>query len=78
MFTLNMTPDTLLFIHGPKSHPVRPEEIARAGFICTGQGDKVLCPGVTLNYWECFDIPMDEHWTHFPNFEFMLNVFPKI
>ena len=64
----------------PKSHPVRPQAIARAGFIYTGHGDKVTCPwcNIKLIDWECFDIPMDEHRKHSPNCQFMLMLFPKI
>ena len=64
----------------PKSHPIRPEAIARAGFIYTGHGDKVMCPwcNIKLIDWECFDIPMDEHRKHSPNCQFMLMLFPKI
>ena len=61
----------------PKSHPIRPETIARAGFIYTGHGDKVMCPwcNIKLIDWECFDIPMDEHRKHSPNCQFMLHAF---
>ena len=68
------------FYTWPKSHPINPEAIARAGFIYSGHGDKVICPWckIKLIDWECFDIPMDEHRKHSPNCQFMLMLFPKI
>ena len=70
----------LTFDTWPNSHPIRPEAIARAEFIYTGQGDKVICPWfqIKLIDWECFDIPMDEHQRHSPNCDLMLMLFPRI
>ena len=62
----------------PKSHPVTPGAIARAGFIYTGQGENVIfpCCEIKLTGWECFDIPMGDHRQHPPpNCNFMLILF---
>ena len=56
----------LNFQSWPKSHPIRPDQISRAGFLYTGEGDKVICPWCRIHLieWESYDIPMDEHRIH--------------
>ena len=43
----------------PKSHPVKGYDIAAAGFVYSGHGDKVICPWcqVALIEWETTDKP---------------------
>ena len=63
----------------PKSHPIRPDALTRAGFLYTGEGDKVTCPWckISLIEWETYDIPMDEHKRHAPTSEFVKMIMPK-
>ena len=35
-----------IFRTWPKFHPIRPDALTRAGFLYTGEGDKVICPSV--------------------------------
>ena len=48
----------------PKSHPMRPEQLCRAGFVYTG--DRVPCPWckIKLIEWEPYDLPFKEHRRH--------------
>ena len=52
----------------PKSHPIRPDALTQAGFLYTGEGDKVTCPWSKISRieWETYDSPMDEHKRHAP------------
>ena len=63
----------------PKSHPVKATNLAKAGFVYTGQGDRVFCPWCQLYLveWETYDIPMNEHYRHSTNCEYMLMIFPQ-
>ena len=62
----------------PKSHPIRPDQLSRAGFLYTGEGDKVICPWCRIHLieWESFDIPIDEHRRHSPYCDFIKMLFP--
>ena len=62
----------------PKSHPIRPENLCRAGFIYTRQGDKVLCPWCKLMLieWEVYDLPFEEHRRHSPYCSYLDMVMP--
>ena len=64
----------------PKAHPVRKDQLARAGFFYTGEGDKVICPwcNICLNEWEAFDLPIEEHKRHSPYCDFILMLFPML
>ena len=63
----------------PKSHPIRPDALTRAGFLYTGEGDKVTCPWckISLIEWETYDVPMDEHKRHAPTCDFVKMIMPK-
>ena len=57
----------------PKNDIVRPELLARDGFIYTMSGDCVqcvYCKGI-LRTWESHDIPSEEHNKHFPSCPFV-------
>ena len=62
----------------PKSHPIRPENLCRAGFLYTGQGDKFLCPWCKLMLieWEGYDLPFEEHRRHSPYCSYVDMVMP--
>ena len=62
----------------PKSHPIRPENFCRAGFLYTGQEDKVLCPWCKLMLieWEIYDLPFEEHRRHSPHCSYLDMVMP--
>ena len=64
--------------HGPKSHPVRPDQLCRAGFVYTGEGDKVICPWckIRLIEWEPYDIPFEEHRRHSTSCDFLKMLMP--
>ena len=63
----------------PKSIPINPDDLARAGFLYTGEGDKVFCPwcNICLIQWETYDNPFDEHKKHSPNCDYILMLFSK-
>ena len=79
LIILDMMRDMLHLEHGPKSHPIRQDALTRAGFLYTGEGDKVTCPWckISLIEWETYDIPMDEHKRHAPTCEFVKMIMPK-
>ena len=54
------------FLSWPKSMPIKKEELAHAGFIYTGMGDKVFCPWceLTLHQFESTDNACQEHIKH--------------
>lgn len=57
----------------PSTSPVRPSELARAGFFYTGNEDRVQC-AFCLNIlmrWETGDNPIEEHRKHIPDCDFM-------
>ena len=62
----------------PKSHPVRPDQLCRAGFVYTGEGDKVICPWckIKLIEWEPYDIPFEEHRRHSTSCDFLKMLMP--
>ena len=62
----------------PKSHPLRPDQLCRAGFAYTGEGDKVICPWcrIKLIDWEPHDIPFDEHKRHSTSCDFLNMLMP--
>ena len=62
----------------PKSHPVRPEQLSRAGFVYTGEGDKVICPWckIKLIEWEPHDLPFEEHRRHSTSCDFLKMLMP--
>ena len=64
----------------PKAHPVRSDQLARVGFFCAGEGDKVICPqcNICLNEWEAFYLAIDEHKRHSPYCDFILMLFPML
>ena len=53
----------------PPSIPVKPDELAAAGFYYTGMGDKVSCfyCGISLMNWKRGDKAMTEHYKYSPN-----------
>ena len=53
--------------------------LARAGFLYTGEGEKVMCPwcGVVLTEWEVFDDPHIEHRKWSPQCKFIDMVYPS-
>lgn len=54
--------------------PVRPRDLAQAGFYYLGQSDLVqcFCCGGMLSGWEAGDTTWGEHTEHFPNCFFIL------
>ena len=46
----------------PKSHPIRPDALTRAGFLYTGEGDKVTCPWCRISYLLLNGRPMIYQW----------------
>ncbi|XP_053735640.1 E3 ubiquitin-protein ligase XIAP isoform X1 [Synchiropus splendidus] len=62
------------FTSWPSSAPVRPRDLAQAGFYYMGSRDRVqcFCCGGMLGGWETGDTPWDEHRQHFPNCFFIL------
>ena len=68
----------MTFQSWPKSHPIRPDQLSRAGFLNTGEGDKVTCPWFRIHLieWESYDIPIDEHRRHSPYCDFIKMLFP--
>ena len=51
----------------PKECPVKPLDLAKAGFYFTNSGDTVKCfsCGQSLSHWQPDDDPYTEHKTHF-------------
>ena len=61
-----------------KSHPIKASNLARAGFVHTGQGDRVFCPcQLFLVEWETYDVPMNEHYRHSSKCEYMTMIFSQ-
>ena len=62
----------------PKSHPIKADQLTRAGFLYTGEGDKVTCPWcrILLTEWETYDVPIEEHRRHSPYCDFIKMLFP--
>ncbi|XP_017275162.1 E3 ubiquitin-protein ligase XIAP [Kryptolebias marmoratus] len=58
----------------PLSSPMRPRDLAQAGFYYLEEGDHVqcFCCGGRLNGWEAEDVAWEEHATHFPRCFFIL------
>ena len=50
----------------------------RAGFLYTGEGDKVTCPWcrIQLTEWDTYDVPIEEHRRHSPYSDFIKMLFP--
>ncbi|NXD22174.1 BIR7B protein, partial [Spelaeornis formosus] len=63
------------FENWPQNSSVHPEQLARAGFFYTGQGDAVMCfycdGGVSS--WSFGDDPWREHAKWYPECEFLLH-----
>ena len=61
-----------------KSHPVRPEQLCRAGFVYTGEGDKVMCPWckIKLIEWEPYDLPFEQYRRHSTSCDFLKMLMP--
>ena len=57
----------------PVSSPVKPEDLAWAGFFYTGNKDRVQCAFCRnyLHNWADGDVPLKEHRTHFSNCSFI-------
>ena len=53
----------------PKYHPCCKKELAKAGFVYTGMGDKTSCPfcDLTMQDWARIDKPLDEHLKQKPD-----------
>ena len=53
----------------PSDSPVRPEELAAAGFYYTGSGDETRCYACNkvLSNWEAGDDPYQEHKRIYPD-----------
>ena len=54
------------FHNWPKTHPMRAQTLAGAGFHYTGEGDKVRCKwcDLELSQWEVFDSTLEQHKKH--------------
>ncbi|KAI7794414.1 putative baculoviral IAP repeat containing 7 [Triplophysa rosa] len=62
------------FQNWPREAPVRPGDLARAGFFYLRYGDTVqcfCCAGI-LRYWVQGDTPLGEHERHFPTCGFVM------
>ena len=66
------------FRNWPKSHPIAASDLCQAGFLYTGQGDKVHCPWcrIMLIEWESYDRPLEEHKRHSPMCDFVKMITP--
>ncbi|XP_037361617.1 baculoviral IAP repeat-containing protein 2 [Talpa occidentalis] len=64
------------FTYWPSSVPVRPEQLASAGFYCVGRNDdvKCFCCDGGLRCWESGDDPWMEHAKWFPRCEFLIRM----
>ncbi|XP_025070473.1 inhibitor of apoptosis protein-like [Alligator sinensis] len=64
------------FINWPTRIPVRPEQLAKAGFYYVGRNDdvKCFCCDGGLRCWESGDDPWIEHAKWFPKCEYLLRV----
>uniref|UniRef100_A0A8C8SWB5 RING-type E3 ubiquitin transferase n=1 Tax=Pelusios castaneus TaxID=367368 RepID=A0A8C8SWB5_9SAUR len=64
------------FINWPSRIPVRPEQLANAGFYYVGRNDdvKCFCCDGGLRCWESGDDPWIEHAKWFPRCEYLLRV----
>lgn len=65
------------FVDWPHDHPIRPLDLAAAGFYYLGRDDCVKCYrcGVGLNNWEPTDTPWGEHQKHNPTCPLVLEYF---
>ena len=63
----------------PKSIPIRPGELVAAGFLYTGEGDRVACPWcqIVLTEWETYDRAKEEHQRHSPQCDFVKMTMPS-
>ena len=63
----------------PKSIPIRPDELVAAGFLYTGEGDRVACPWcqIVLREWETYDRAKQEHQRHSPKCLFVKMTMPS-
>ena len=61
------------FRNWPLASPVRPEDLARAGFYYTGSADKVQCFSCqgAIHKWENGDDALQEHRKFFPDCDFI-------
>nr|XP_035924382.1 putative inhibitor of apoptosis isoform X2 [Halichoerus grypus] len=64
------------FMYWPSSVPVRPEQLASAGFYYVGRNDdvKCFCCDGGLRCWESGDDPWVEHAKWFPRCEFLIRM----
>ncbi|XP_044113714.1 baculoviral IAP repeat-containing protein 2 isoform X1 [Neovison vison] len=64
------------FMYWPPSVPVRPEQLASAGFYYVGRNDdvKCFCCDGGLRCWESGDDPWVEHAKWFPRCEFLIRM----
>ncbi|XP_061818857.1 baculoviral IAP repeat-containing protein 2 [Nerophis lumbriciformis] len=64
----------LTFVNWPARIPVRPEQLAKAGFYYVGRNDdvKCFCCDGGLRCWESGDDPWVEHAKWFPRCEYLL------
>ncbi|XP_072677847.1 baculoviral IAP repeat-containing protein 2 isoform X2 [Canis lupus baileyi] len=64
------------FVYWPSSVPVRPEQLASAGFYYVGRNDdvKCFCCDGGLRCWESGDDPWVEHAKWFPRCEFLIRM----
>ncbi|XP_035697595.1 inhibitor of apoptosis protein-like [Branchiostoma floridae] len=62
------------FADWPQPSPVKPDDLAAAGFFYTGKGDNVQCfiCGNVMRHWKEGDDPVLKHFYEFPDCEFML------
>ena len=61
------------FDNWPRTSPLRPSELAQAGFFYLGFGDRVQCFACRgqIQDWEYIDTAMGEHKRHFPQCPFV-------
>ncbi|XP_041461917.1 baculoviral IAP repeat-containing protein 3-like isoform X1 [Lytechinus variegatus] len=61
------------FKNWPRTSPIEPRDLAKAGFYYVGQDDSVQCFACfgQISRWKPCDVPAVEHKTHFPNCPFV-------
>ncbi|XP_071492028.1 E3 ubiquitin-protein ligase XIAP-like [Diadema antillarum] len=60
----------------PRTNPIEPRDLARAGFFYTGENDTVQCFACygQISRWKPLDVPSIEHRTNFPNCPLVLGL----
>ena len=67
------------FLHWPRGAPVRPSDLASAGFYYVGEGTKARCFSCTVTYteWKPRDMPLEIHRQLNPSCEFLVELLSR-